>query len=580
MNNKQQTLPAAPDMERSLISCIMQTADAFGQVRQPLVAEDFSVEAHGILWELVVREVQQGRPVDLVSFMQLLTDRGVLEKIGGAGYLSEVFTAATNPAQAGHFARVVGEQSRRRKLVRACWDTAQQVIDHGAPEEADFKALVESLEGELMAIMRTAQHSRKGLRSGADVVIGVVDTAKARYAQRGQPLGLTLGFPDLDRIMNGLQPGDFCVVAARPAMGKTSLATAFAEAIAADACNRRNRPVLMFTLEMSDEQIMERSLMGRARLALSKSRTGMFSDAEGAVMRVAGEVIRKHRGADRETLYAELACESSEHLQSYWKYKTEKKGFEITKGKLEDAIEQIKQVSGAIATIATSDLTFYDGYGVTTAEIRAEIRKWVKKIGWTPGSDLCPPLVIVDYLQLVKASEKKAKGDPRLTIVEVCEVLKGVAKEFGIAVMPLAQVGRGSEENAGKMPMLKDLKESGAIEEYADYVIFIHRPSYYRKWEAVQEKDQEYWENMAKRRNDSDVRVKLQEDAWSGQSFYEAHALLGIRKGRHCATADVEILFRGDLARFSTKTPALFSNNSDHRQQKPAVPRHEDEFFD
>lgn len=566
-----QSLPAAVDLEKSLLSCIMQAPDSMALVRVPIAAEDFFVEIHGYLWELILREAQSGRPTDVVSIAQIIYDRGHMDKFGDPATLSDIYATAPNPAQAGHYASVVMEQSRRRQLVRSCWDTAQAVLDNGAPEESDFKTIVEGLEGQLMRLLRLTQHSRKGQRSALDVTISVVEKLKLRYSQRGQPLGLTLGFPDLDRVMNGLQPGDFCTVAARPAMGKTSLATAFAEAIAADACNRRNRPVMLFTLEMSDEDIQERSLMGRARTAISKARTGMFSDAEGSVVRVAPRVLRETQGKGPEQVRDALILATLDELEGYWRRKEERGTFTLTREKQQQANDQIQSLCSALAITSSSLITFYDGYGVTTAEVRQEIRRWLKRIDWHPGDDLCPPLVIIDYIQLIKPSEKKAKGEPRLAIMEACEVLKGIAKEFGIAIMPLAQVGRGSEENARKMPGLKDLKESGAIEEYSDYVIFIHRPCYYTKWDYLKDDDKEKWQELADGRNRSSVREKLKEDAWTAQTYYEAHALLSIGKGRHCATADVDILFRGDLMRFSTKTPAMFSTNKEHRQESSVI---------
>lgn len=560
-------LPASIPMEQCALSCMMQAPDFAGPVAMDrLRADDFSIETHGILFDLISRQISAGQPTDPVTITSLLYDRNLIEKMGGPGAVSDIYAASPNPGHAPHYVGEVAKKSRRRAFVRGCWDAAAAVMEK-CPEEEDFRAVQDELEGIILGIQGGANGSRKGQRSGREVVLSAVDAFKARYAARGKVLGLALGFHDLDRILNGLQPEDFVIVAARPAMGKTALATAFADNIAVGAANQSNVPVLMFTLEMSDQQIMERSLLGRARMLFSKGRTGMFSDAEGAVFRTAREAITAHPKATTDELRNAIAHAAIDHLESFWKYKAEKKGFEITKAKIAEANDQIMELAAAIAANATGQLTFFDGYGVTTATIRAEIRRWVRKIGWDPANrGMCPPLVIIDYIQLVKPSIKKNAGDPRLALNEVCDILKGAAKELGICIMGLAQIGRSAETNKGNLPMMKDIKESGAVEEYADLIMALHRESYYKEWDDLKEDDRGFWETAAKARNNSKPRDILREDYWSAQTFYEAQATVCILKGRNAATGKVEILFHGTQMRFTTKTPALFANNKDNRQ--------------
>jgi replicative DNA helicase len=213
-------------------------------------------------------------------------------------------------------------------------------------------------------------------------------------------------------------------------------------------------------------------------------------------------------------------------------------------------------------------LTFYDSYGATTQELRTVIGQWVRRIGWSPESqDLCPPCVIIDYIQLIKASEKANQKEKRMAIEEACSVLKGLAKRHNIVVVGLAQVGRSAADNPGARPAMKDFKESGAIEEYADVLMSLHRDPYYKKWDKLGEDAKESWEKKAGFRNREPAHEALKEPEWDGQSFYEAQATLEILKGRNVPTVEIPMLFHGVHMRFASLTPALYSNNPDKRQK-------------
>lgn len=569
-------LPAAPELERCVLSCMMQAPDYAGPLAGRLSAEDFGTEVHGELFDLLRHRIGHGNAVDGVSIVQALDDRGMLEKIGGIAAVSDIYAAAPNPSHARHYVTEVAYKARLRMFIRGCWDHAAKAMD-SCPEESAFVALQESMEGLLMAIQRTGETVSKGLREGADVAVDVIRNLALRYKHRGKILGLALGFHDLDRIVNGLQRKDFVVVCARPAMGKTALGAAFADQIAVSACNQRQVPVLMVTLEMSDDAIMERSLLGRARMAFAKGRTGMFSDAEGAVWRTAEDAIRQNRGKTAREIYTAISHAALDALEKFWAYKAEHHGFEITNGKMQDAAAQIEVLADAISAITAGSLTFYDDTDITIAQLRAVIRRWYRKLNWD-ASDMCPPLVVIDYIQLVKPSEKKYRGDPRLTLNEVCATLKSTAKELGICIMGLAQIGRSAESNKGNRPMMKDIQESGAVEQFADLIMALHREPYYQRWTDMKEDDQGFWNKAADARNKSKEREALKESPWTGETWYGAQATVDILKGRNSATGRVDILFHGPQMRFTTKTPALYSNNPDMRQKPRDVP--DEDLFD
>ena len=572
-----QQLPAATELERCVLSCIMQAPDYAAPVAGRLAAEDFSVEVHGEAFELLRKRVGLGQAVDGPSMVQAFDDAGLLEKMGGVATVSEIMTAAPNPSHVHHYVAVVRHKSRLRTFIRGCWDHAAVAMEK-CPEEGDFAGLQDSLEAMLMTLQQTAETHSKGLREGADVAIDVIGNMAMRYKHRGKILGLALGFHDIDRIVNGLQRKDFVVVCARPAMGKTALGAAFADQIAVAACNARQVPVLMVTLEMADDQIMERSMLGRARMNFAKGRTGMFSDAEGSVWRTAAAVVAKHRGKAPRDMHRAISHAALDALEKFWAYKADKKGFEITTGKMKDAAQQIDVLADAISAIAGGSLSFYDDTDITIAQLRAVIRRWYRKLNWSPD-DLCPPLVVIDYIQLVKPSEKKYRGDPRLTLNEVCATLKSTAKELGICIMGLAQIGRSAESNKGNRPMMKDIQESGAVEQFADLILALHREPYYQKWDDLKEDDQKWWNQAADARNRSKERDVLKESTWSGMEWYNAQATVDILKGRNSATGRVDILFHGPQMRFTTRTPALYSNNEDMRQ-KPKEQPVDEELFD
>jgi replicative DNA helicase len=532
--------------------------------------EDFYLPANRIIFGLMREAYNSGRMVDPTLLQQTLMDRDLMEKVGGPAMVPEIYTFANNSTALEHYCEEIIDKSRRRRGIALAEKMKEAFLD----TSEEWLPSVEDVEASLMGMRSTNSH--KGLRDGRDVVLDLADSMAAAFKHRGNPMGLSLGFPDIDRVVNGLQPQEFWILAARPGMGKTSFATAIAEAIALDASNKKNCDVLMVTLEMSDVQIMGRSVLGRARIALGKSRTGMFSAAEAMVWKVARRVADANRGATADRIYQALVVDAVGELQDRMDAKAVRRAaegkpaVELTNGHIQDAQAEIRRLSESIASILTGSLKFYDGYGVTSQELRAQITDFVRRVGWDAEKlkqGHQPPLVIVDYLQLVKACEKKAKGDPRLAIMEVCEMLKGLAKKFQIVIVGLAQVSRGAEENAGRVPMLSHLKEGGSMEEYADGVAFVHRESYYKPWDKLKEDDQEKWEEYAKGRNASKDAELLKEPRWDGESYYSAQGIFAIRKGRACAQADLPVLFRGDLARFAPKTASLYSNNPNQRQQ-------------
>lgn len=601
-------LPAAASMERCVLSCFMQdpafTAEAVGgRLRE----EHFSIEAHAILWRLITDRFNVGRPVDPPSVLRALQESGELERIGGPATVSEVYTATLNLSNAAYYGNEVHKTYVQRKRVLLFSRCVSRLMDPAAGgEEGD--EIVAELEAELLALSGDKFYSAREQRESGEVLVDVVESLLYRYAHRGQILGLQWGFPEVDRRCNGFQEEDFIVVAARPAMGKTAFATSICERVAMDTLNGRdgvNVPVLFFSLEMSDKQIVERSLMGRSHMSLGSARTGMFSHAQGSVLYAACESLKKTKGLPTLKRAGILTATAVDNY-GQWLQRNPKRMEGVQRkvanefeGKYErwqrEVETEMSELAVALASIDSGVITWKDGYGMTTAAIRAEIRKWVRRIKWQRGTGAPPPLVCIDYLQLVKGVRRSSKDDPRQNIVEVCETFKGLAKELGIVVMGLAQIKR-NDKNPGAEPQLHEIKESGAFEEYADYVFTVHRPCYYKPWRALKQPDRNRWDKLALGRDraemdeargggddDDDSGPPISDDEWTqaalafrasgmstddwtGQTYYESDVLLGIKKARHGPTDDVRILFRGPEVRFVPVQEKLFSNNPDERE--------------
>lgn len=560
----------AMQAERAVLGAMLHAPDfAVPAAIDLLTATDFGFQLHQRAFDLMRTMANAGQPVDLTTVSIRLMDAKLLES-REVSVVSEWMTACPNPGSVREYARIVRAKSRRREFL-GILDDAMKKVTEGAETEEEFRAVMEGVMAGSERLQVAAMTTHRGLRGGGDALAEVATTMAERYRHRGQPLGLAIGFADVDRIVNGFQKQDFVVVGARPAMGKTSLGAGVAEGIALDAANRRNVPVLMITLEMSDAQIMERMILGRCEIKYSKARTGMFSDCEGAIWAAAQEVLAARAGKSAADIKMDIYDLAVEKLQAKWERKgrmADGAANPVTNTEVRESGEQILMMAEKLAAVATGMLTFYDSYGATTQELRTVVGQWVRRIGWSADStDLCPPVVIIDYIQLIKASEKANQKEKRMAIEEACQVLKGLAKRHNIVVVGLAQVGRSAADNPGQKPAMKDFKESGAIEEYADVLMSLHRDPYYKKWEKLGDEAKEAWEKRAGFRNREPAHEQLHEPEWDGQSFYEAQATLEILKGRNVPTVEIPVLFHGKHMRFASLTPALYSNNPDKRQK-------------
>jgi replicative DNA helicase len=410
--------PSNLQAEQALLGALLANNRAYERVAEFLAPEHFADPIHGRIFAAIHRRVNNGQLADAVTLRQEFEHGGVLDEVGGTAYLAQLLTAMVGIINAGEYGRAVHDAWLRRELI----EVGEEVVNNafGAEPEMDGKMQVEAAEQRLFDI------ADKGATSGGFIVFEQALTAAIQGAERafhrpGGVSGLSTGLRDLDKKMGGLHPSDLMVLAGRPGMGKTALATKIAfgaarsllaEARAAGSGDDVPKgSVAFFSLEMSAEQIALRLLAEEAR--------------------VSGDRIRRGDIAQRD-------------------------------------FDQFVQVSREIAGLP---LHIDETPGISIAALRTRCRRLKRTAGLS--------LVIVDYLQLMRPSAGTKPESRVLEISQFTQGLKAIAKEMAVPVIALSQLSRAVEQREDKRPQLSDLRESGTIEQDADCVMFVYRDEYY-----------------------------------------------------------------------------------------------------
>jgi replicative DNA helicase len=447
------------DAEAAVLSAVMVDPGAFDKVNEFLRPEQFYSEAHRRIFEAAVDLSATGKPVDVVQVATWLRDHERLAQVGGMAYLTEVLNAAPAVANVAAYARTIHEKWRVRQLILACQRVAAQgYAGYGEPQE-----FIDSAEQAVYDIARTREStSVQTLRDVMQETFRRITKATERGARI---IGMSTGFDRYDRITSGLHDGELTIVAARPGMGKTSLVLNMAINVASpqqlesarDPNERWEEPgcgVVVFTLEMPREQIVNRMLCSEARVDVSRVRTGMLTPSDWSKLTQAAAHL-----ANLNVWVDDSAALSLLELRS----KTRRLQAE------------------------------FDQFDPATGEKK-------RRIG----------LVVVDYLQLMKGRENAQSREQEIS--EISRGLKQLAKELSLPVIALSQLNRAVETRGekSKRPQLSDLRESGAIEQDADNICFIYRDDYYNKETA----DRNVAELIvAKQRNGPTDTVRVRFDA-------------------------------------------------------------------
>ncbi len=403
-NELGQLPPQALELEEAVIGALMIEKDAYSQVSEILRAESFYDRKHQLIYAAIANLALRQQPIDILTVTARLREMGTLEDAGGAFYITQLSRKVTTSAHIEYHARIVAQKHLARELITFSSNVQTKAFD----ETQDVDDLMQEAEGRLFEI---SQQNMKKDYTQIDPVIKEAFALLHKAAERTDGLsGLSSGFHQLDRMTSGWQNSDLVIIAARPAMGKTAFVLSMARNIAIT----NKEPVALFSLEMSNVQLVNRLIVNVCEIEGEKIKSGQLNREEWA--RLDNKIIEM-QGAP---LYVD------------------------------------------------------DTPSLSVFELRTKARRLVREHG--------VKIIIIDYLQLMNASGM-SYGSRQEEVSTISRSLKGLAKELNIPIIALSQLNRGVENREGiegKRPQLSDLRESGAIEQDADMVCFIHRPEYYK----------------------------------------------------------------------------------------------------
>ena len=409
--------PSNVEAEQALLGAVLFDNAAFERLPDRLSATHFFEPFHQRLFQAITEHIQKGQLAEPIVLMERFRRDPAFDALGGIRYFADLVDRAPPAANAADYARVIYDLSLRRDLIRIGGEVAQSALGDVEVEATDQ---IEAAEQQLYSLAETGSASSSGFQNFADALSGAVQMAAEAFSRDGGLAGVSTGLVDLDRQLGGLHPSDLLILAGRPSMGKTALATNIAFNVARnyawEASPDGGRKtvnggvVAFFSLEMSAEQLSMR-------------------------------------------LLADVSGVSSDRLR---------------KGEIDAG--EFARVRDAALEIQDSPLYIDATGGLSIAKLTARARRLKRSTGLD--------LIVVDYLQLVTGD--RAGSDNRVQEVSSITMgLKALAKELSVPVLALSQLSRQVEQREDKKPQLSDLRESGSIEQDADVVMFVYRESYY-----------------------------------------------------------------------------------------------------
>ncbi len=451
-------LPHNLDAEASVLGGVILRNDVLSQI-DTLEPDDFYDHKHKIVFQAIRNLEAASRPIDVVTLEVEIEKQGKLEAIGGIGFLGELALRVPTADNVLAYTEIVSDKHQARKLMLA----SGEIMEKGYEDGLEVRDYLDEAEAKIFEV--TQRRDKAGPEPIKGLVKKVFSSLDERFKSADGITGVPTGFADLDARTAGLQPTELIILAARPAMGKTS----FALSLAQNAATTGGWPCLVFSLEMSSTQLAERMLCSEAKVDSSALRRGQLQR------------------------------------------------------------QDMTNLTYAAATLSKAPILIDDTPALSLRELRARARRFrtnpelFPKVGGRKTG-----LIVVDYLQLMRGSPQAAKASREQEISEISRGLKGLAKELDIPVLALSQLNRSLENRTDKRPQLSDLRESGAIEQDADVIMFIYR-------DVIYNKDTEH-PNIAE-------------------------VIIG--KNRHGATGTVETLFEGRYTRF------------ENMSQRPDMPNRE-----
>jgi len=465
------TAPHNLEAEQALLGAILVNNEACDRVSAFLTPEHFFEAVHARIYEAASTLIKAGKLASPVTLKTYFDNDATLKEIGGPAYLARLAANATTIINAEEYGRTVYELAQRRKLIGVGTDLVNEAFDPGIEDTA--KDLIERAEQTLYEMAETGKYGQ-GFQPFARALTDAVDMAAGAYQRDGGLSGISTGLKDLDEKMGGLQSSDLVILAGRPAMGKTALCTNIAYHVA------------------------------RAYKAEHQT-DGSVKVTNGGVVAFFSLEMSSEQLATR--IIAEQSGISSERIR---------------RGKItEDEFHRIVEVSRELQSLPL----YIDATGgLTIAQLAARARRLKRQRGLG--------LLVVDYLQLLTGSSRRAAEGRVQEVSEITVGLKALAKELAVPVIALSQLSRQVENRDDKRPQLADLRESGSIEQDADVVLFIYREEYYLGRTEPRPNTPEHQEWMDKMARVHGV----------------AEVIIG--KQRHGPTGIVELQFDASLTRF------------------------------
>lgn len=429
--------PQARDLEEAVLGAIMLEKNAFDAASELLRPECFYVDSHQRIFSAMIGLQQKNMPIDILTVVEELRKRDELEVVGGPYFVTKLTNSVVSSAHIDTHCKILIQKFIQRELIRL----SGEIMSEAYEDSADSFDLLDDAESKLFDL--TNSYVKGNFEEISNVLVTAINRIEELRTKTGDISGVPSGFIELDKITNGWQPTDLVIIAARPAVGKTAFALNLARNAAMHPV--RPTPVGVFSLEMSNAQLVQRILCAQSEIHMEK----------------------------------------------------------ISRGRLENhEMEQL--YNKGVKALSQAPIYLDDSAALNVFELRAKARRMVSRhnVG----------MIVIDYLQLMSGGGDN-KGNREQEISGISRALKQLAKELKVPILALSQLSRAveSRKEGNKIPQLSDLRESGAIEQDADMVMFIYRPEYYEinaneQGESVKG---ETHIKIAKHRNGSLETIKL-----------------------------------------------------------------------
>ncbi len=393
----------------AVLGAMLIEREAQAKVLDILDENCFYKPAHQHIFRTITHLFAEGSAVDVVTVGEKLKNQQLLTDIGGSSYLTDLTNVLPTAANVEHYARIIKDKAVLRQLI----SVSTKIVTAAYSQQGDVADLLDQAEHQIFSIAQSK--AEKGFISVSDLVHDVIETVEKLYQRKTHVTGVSTGFTEIDAMTSGFQPSNLIIIAGRPSMGKTSFAMNIAEHVAL----HEKKPVAVFSLEMSREELMLRMLCSQARVDSHKVRRGYLE-------------------------------------KKYW-----------------------NTLTAAASQIAQSPIYIDDSSGISVLEMRARSRRLAAELA-SKGTPLA--MILVDYLQLMRGMGKIENRQQEISeISRSLKALARDLRVPIVALSQLSR--RAEEKGREGRPQLSDLRESGAIEQDADLVAFIYREEVYKPQE-------------------------------------------------------------------------------------------------